>query len=214
MSHQTSNPTMTEITAADAFFGPYKPIFYEVWHTAMKRLNAMKGEFPDAMLFTKRSDSSLVSDFVSAEVTRALIQDPQVAFDYKYGRLRIIVGGQFQVRFKKFRAGRRPFYIPTQMAMDFFEPEQTQSMFEGMPDPLTKVVCGYTPDGLGGIKCLHLVCPIGKANYWEIEITKPGDAFAQIPVMPDTPKQRPGTSLQPKQTGKTADGGRVAEGGR
>lgn len=141
----------------------------------------------------RRSQSSLMNDFVVAGLRRTLLGLPGVSTYDKYGQTIFVISLSscaVNLKCKKVDRRLRISYIPTQMAMRFLDNPTCQSSYL---NPAVNFIVGILWNDINTrIEKIYLLHPYGPNHFdWECDITQPSVAIQEPPVPVEPADSKP-----------------------
>jgi len=153
---------------AKTVLDPYLPTIAGCVDSAIKDYHRLDPE--GRARFQKRTKASIINDFMTFAAAQQLRELPGVRLVRRQGHLVVLIGDKFRLKFKKLSPNLQPSNIETQSVLAFMN--QQQEEFPHMPSPLTHIIAGYSwKDATQTVAGIHMVCPDGKRNSWELAIT-------------------------------------------
>lgn len=151
-------------------------------------------------LYSKRTEASIINDYVKEEARKRLDGHPRVKLIDKLGTLFVCVDGEYTIKAKKLDRNLRARNIPTTAVLGFLK---QQPQLAGMPEEPTNLFLGYQRQEIElTTSPIYIVCPNVKAKIWDWPLMEPEPKSQAVmaedaaPVAPEPLKKR----ITPKRT--------------
>ncbi len=101
-----------------------------------------------------------------------MLEMPDVQVTTKGNRVLFVIADRVRISFKKLDRRLRPRNYPTQLALDFLH-QQLDPPLPGLAtvSSLTNIVAGYTANADETDFEVHITCPRGDRNEWELKLS-------------------------------------------
>lgn len=159
---------------------PYIPALESARGYAETQYNALPDDIKAQA--RRRSQSSLMNDFMVAGLRNSLLSFPEVTTSERYGQTIISVklsNCTANIKCKKINKRRQISFIATQIAMEFMNnlPHQLSYL-----DPKINLFLGFQWNNIRTeIEKIYILHPDGANHFdWECEITKPSEAIPTL----------------------------------
>jgi hypothetical protein len=141
----------------------------------------------------RRSQSSLMNDFIVAGLRKTLLGSPGVSTYDKYGQTIIAIGLSectVNLKCKKVNKRLRISFIPTQMAMKFMNNPVCQSSYL---NPVINLIVGVLWNDISTkIEKIYLLHPYDPNHFdWECDIAQPIVEMQKPPMPAESTDSRP-----------------------
>lgn len=154
----------------------------------------------DRHLWCRRTEASVINDFMRRAAIRILGGERRVKIIKKQQRFLICVDGEWAIKAKKLDHRLYPSNIPTLEVLDFMG-QGGQYEIEGVPGQPTNLILGYQRQELQITESpVYLVCPNGKSIAWKWALPAESVTTALPSTVLSVPEAQPEKRrVRPKQ---------------
>lgn len=194
---------VVRLAEAQADLGPYTERLRRCVQAAIDTYQAEMGQY--AYRHSKRTQASLVHDYMVDAVTTEFANEPGVTWTTKRNLFTVNFFNKYLIKLKKHDRRLRTRNIATQLVLDWLEQKQLE--LPGMPDAATNLHLGYQPGMSLSQSRYWLSCPDGSSLEWtwELAASEPIDLPIAAPERVRPARPRIAEGVEPAAKG-TADG--------